>query len=387
MAPFVLLIQYSFKCTFVNLSKLCPEHRLVMGGNEVDAKGARIEPHLALIPQRSSVEPLVLYNEMEVWVDVRLEEEDDPFLGLTNLDDIRYSDEAGYSGATRTEPLGHFVHYSNSMRKRQHRLHLFSISICGNYARLLRWDANGCIFTERFEYREESALLLSFFWCYSMLTPAQRGFDPTVTPATAAEAKLLKGAITALRRECRKQNRRNVFALERPFESEQPWVASKIKVDLKGGPREFIVERPFWGSDTAYMRQTRAWAAYDMVERRLVFLKDCWRADETCRLSEAEIYKNLKKHKVPFLPTIISAGDIRSKGKIHDTVTMSQSLRKSSPEWVLPGSHCSKLIHYRIVQDLAFPIISALSSKEAVQSVRDIAEGSSRLFSLRVLHY
>ena len=114
----------------------------------------------------------------------------------------------------------------------------------------------------------------------------------------------------------------------------------------------------------------------------MVFLKDSWRTEDADYASEAEIYEDLNKHKVPFLPTIIAAGDVMTKDTGERQVTFTQvwSHDATKPDWRLPCDGLRTLVHHRVVQELAYPLTSARSSKEAVQAVRDVLEGQySRL--------
>jgi len=44
----------------------------------------------------------------------------------------------------------------------QYRTHIFSVLICEDYARLIRWDRGGAIVTEPIKYNEESCSIFSF---------------------------------------------------------------------------------------------------------------------------------------------------------------------------------------------------------------------------------
>lgn len=309
---------------------------------------------------------------MEFWMEVKAGEASDGFDNLKDANSVEKN--KGDGSATR----GQLISYAAAVLSRQHRLHLFSILICGTRARFFRWDRTGCTLSASFSLRDEPKWLAYFLWCYSKLTPVERGFDPTVKLASPSEAESLRKAVAKYKTDCEKQGRKNVTALREPKESEPEWPAYRIKVEVnRVGFRNFVIGRPFWGSDSATGRATRGYTAYDTVLKRLVFLKDSWRTDSSHILPEGEIYIKLKYYNVPFLPTVIAAGDVLVGGRPQKTITQRYANNKFPPAWRAPCSRLDTLIHYRVVQELAYPLISAVSSKEVVQALRDVVEGTS----------
>ncbi|KAF8663674.1 hypothetical protein AX16_000883 [Volvariella volvacea WC 439] len=66
----------------------------------------------------------------------------------------------------------------------QFRLHMFSILLCGRYARFIRWDRSSAIVSRRFDFVDNPGIIFDFFKRYAQLTHAQRGFNPDVSLAT-----------------------------------------------------------------------------------------------------------------------------------------------------------------------------------------------------------
>ena len=112
-------------------------------------------------------------------------------------------------------------------------------------------------------------------------------------------------------------------------------------------------------------------------------MKDSWRIESTRILAEGAMYAKLKKCIVPFLPDILAAGDVRFNNKVQSTTTQRYANKLFPAEWQLPCSRLDTLIHYRIVQELAYPLVSAVSSKEVVQVIRDVVEG---MFTLSIFY-
>ena len=353
----------------INGSGLCPGFKTIILTNQVDEVDIPSRSSLAVLPDDTS-EDEYAYNHMDFWLEVQTGEAADPF---SETNDLEMEENNEDYARTRRE----LNSTAARVLSRQHRLHLFSIILCDHCARFMRWDRSGCLISERFDFHIHPELLGYFFWCYSKLSPMERGFDPTVQPATKAESRLLREAVAQYAQECDSRGRRNVTTLEESKGSEQPWTMYKVKVDFDGKSRALIIGRPFWDSGSPCGRATRGYLAYDMVEKRLVFLKDSWRTESTRILAEGMMYAKLKKRNVPFLPDVLAAVDIKLNNKIQKTVTQNYTNKPFPPPWLSPCSRLDTLIHYRVVQELAYPLASALSSKEAVQVIRDVVEGMS----------
>ena len=65
----------------------------------------------------------------------------------------------------------------------------------GSWARLIRWDRAGAIVSDSFNIRKDPKILCEFFWCFSALSDAGRGYDLTVQPAAPEDELLFYNAI------------------------------------------------------------------------------------------------------------------------------------------------------------------------------------------------
>ena len=329
--------------------------------HESDKPSVHPGPTIAVFSEDINGETAFEASKMDYLLDIKADRTVDPFFEKNDQDTIVEDNRAKTSSQ--------LISHAAAVFSQQHRLHLFSVLIHDHYARFARWDRSGCIISEQFDFHERPELLAYFFWCYAKLSPMERGFDPTVQPATSAEERLLRVALSQYEKECEAQRRRNVIALKKSEGSEQPWPAYKVEVDVNGKPHELVIGRPFWNSDSPYGRATRGYVAYDMAEKKLVFLKDSWRTDGARILPEGVMYAKLKKHNVPFLPDVLAAGDVKFNNKIQKTVTQNYTNKPFPPGWRSPCSRLDTLIHYRVVQELAYPLVSAVSSREVVQVI------------------
>ncbi|CAL1708974.1 unnamed protein product [Somion occarium] len=360
---------YEPLCNAINDSGVCPGFKLVDVSSSVDKNGIRLRPDLVLVP--TDAKDMMDYTIMEFFVEVKVAKPADPFYDI-NSKALKETIEKMKGDSAKTR--GQITSYAAALLSRQHRTFAFSITICGQYVRFFRWDRAGCIVSEKFNFLRDSHLLAEFFWCYAHMTREQRGFDPTVVPASAAESKLFSDALS---RHIEESKPRDVSYLQPKPDSTYP--ISKMQVPTMNGIREVIVGKPFQDSNSPCGRATRAYAAYDLVEKKVVFAKDYWRDEAKGLLSEAEFYDILKQSNVPFLPEVIAAGDLYVKPKQRNacqkTYTQKYSpSRANRPKWCQPCAELRTLVHCRVVQNLTFPLPSALSSKEAVQTIRDAIE-------------
>ncbi|CAL1700736.1 unnamed protein product [Somion occarium] len=348
-------------CSAVNKAKICPGFKLISVANKVSKKGCQLRPDLALV-ERNGLGTLC---DIHCWSEIKGHRRKDAFYMCDPEDptvDTLEKDE-GDSADSR----GQLISYATALLSRQHRVFAFSLHFFGRYVRILRWDRSGCVVSEAIDYQQDPDGLAEFFWRYSHLTPEQRGFDTSAVRATKGEEALLSFGLDAFIKE----SPRDVKYL-RPRD-DPTYVAYKITMDDgRGGTRKFIIRQPFWDADSPCGRATRGYAAYDLTERRMVFLKDSWREEgDDC---EAEIYDELMQCNVPYLPNILRSGDVKIEGEIQRTKSHEYSHPSDYPTWRLPCEAMRNLVHYRLVQELAYPLASARSSRELVQVLHDAVE-------------
>ncbi|KAI6097037.1 hypothetical protein F5141DRAFT_987375, partial [Pisolithus sp. B1] len=60
------------------------------------------------------------------------------------------------------------------------RAFVFSVLILNNEACLIRWDRTGAVVTNRFNYVDNSRLLVEFFWRFAHLMHGERSHNPSV---------------------------------------------------------------------------------------------------------------------------------------------------------------------------------------------------------------
>ncbi|KAK7692047.1 hypothetical protein QCA50_005452 [Cerrena zonata] len=359
---------YKPLCKAIN--KVFPGYEMHIVANSSDAHGVRIRPDLAGVRKKENkifVKKKAL-NDMDLWAEVKPDAVLDAFF---NKDDYTSLEKnKGDSAKTR----GQLISYAAALMSRQHRTFLFSLLICDHYVRFFRWDRSGCVVSELVDFHEHPEILAYFFLLYSRLTAAERGYDTNVSSPTEEEEQSFRDASKEYIAQCKAQKRKRVTALKEPKKDETPWPAFKMKLEVNGGSRSFVVGRPFWGADSPCGRATRGYLAYDLTLEKLVFLKDSWRTEDECITPEGIIYEEMERKEVPFIPKVLAAGDVKTRGIAQTTVTQDFANTDDRPEWLMPCSKLKTFIHYRVVQELVYPLASALSSKETVQAMRDVIE-------------
>lgn len=248
------------------------------------------------------------------------------------------------------DTLGQLTAYAVAQLGAQYRTHMYSIFIVKDMARVLRWDRSGAIVTAAFNYNETS-YLAEFLYRYGRASPEARGVDTSVSPPS------LEVDVDA-RRGLQLDDKAELLNLAVPHLT---------------GTRNFVVQSP---SATAYTppgRATRGSRAWDVEEKKLVYLKDSWRVDLPEFESEGLTYQKLEENNVPNVAKCIVAGDIGDSA-YHATKTQNYVSR----DWACDtGSSLTPHRHYRLILDIVGrPLTRFESTREMVQAVRDALIGT-----------
>jgi hypothetical protein len=270
----------------------------------------------------------------EFFIEFKWSTGDNPFCdGMPFLSDSK----------TASDTLGQITAYAAVQLAAQFRTHVFSVFIFRDTARLLRWDRSGTIVSEAFQYNV-SDQLAEFFRRYSHASDVVRGVDETVTKPTPAQER----------------QARDVLDIDRSIP------LFKVLVPHEGGQYEFIVRAPDARPYTPPGRATRGFKAYDIAQRRVVFLKDSWRVNLPDILPEGKVYKILNNAKVKHVPKCLASGDI-STSDYHATKTQNYQDLGHGSVTQLTGHR-----HYRLILDvIGSTLVDYQSSYDMVAAVRN----------------
>lgn len=289
------------------------------------------------------------------------------------------------------------ISHAEAQFMRQPRVFFFQILIFGHMARFVRWDCGGAVVSARFDYTKEPNSLATFLWRFAHLTDDQRGLDTTACLASEPEKLLFKKVVEEFlaAMDAGTKDGQPVRMLPGakltldPSESYPTW---KIHVvdKYKKTSTKLIIQRPFGRFKFLFGRGTRPYIAYDISSGRLVCLKDTWRMDLEKLHREYGMYCQLAARNVPHIPEIYYGGDVFSR---KDTPQTTQSHvvgdRKAELDWRSTSGHFHRHVHHRIVQDIAYPLESAINEREFIQVFHDAFSGecSSRTSLSQSLKY
>lgn len=116
-------------------------------------------------------------------IEVKHTSEWDPFGKETGCD----TEAAGKSRMSRAQ----IIRYAGETLLRQHRECVYTAFIVAGNAYLMRWDRNGCVVSERFNYLADPAPLLNFVYAIATASRAGQGYDTSVTLASDAQLAAL----------------------------------------------------------------------------------------------------------------------------------------------------------------------------------------------------
>lgn len=233
--------------------------------------------------------------------------------------------------AKREHSMGQIISYSISLRQSQHRTHCFSVLWLKSGLRFIRWDRAGAVVSVLVDFSKHGRLIAEFLHRYNHLSPAERGHDPTVTKPSLED------------RDAAWDMLRGVMG-ERPAPKREYLAQFEVQDDSdeeEHGPRYYIAGDPRSMAQSPTGRGTHGYFAYDVQERRVVYLKDTWRIDNPFFEKEGVTYRHLHAHGVPHIATLLCAGDV------HGQATRTQEY--ASKEWCFRTVGIHRFQHYRLV--------------------------------------
>lgn len=285
--------------------------------------------------------------------------------------------------------LESFTSRAHSHFLRQHRTHYWQIILLGSEARILRWDHAGAAVSQRFSYTVHSELIATFLWRFAHVDDARRGFDTTASLPSKEETGLF---VTAVREFLHNMSagvkdgapvRQLTKARCTLDEDTKTWPTWKMHVTNPetGSATDLVVRRAFVFHRDVFSRATRAYIAYDLGARRLVFVKDSWRLARSFPEPEFRTLQQLLAQNIPHIPAALYGGDVCEPGDDGvsgpEHATTNQNFLADTRYWSHPEAVIIKHMHHRIVQDIAYPIDENVSPRDFVQALHDALIGAS----------
>ncbi|TCD65438.1 hypothetical protein EIP91_002694 [Steccherinum ochraceum] len=136
----------------------------------------------------------------------------------------------------------------------------------------------------------------------------------------------------------------------------------------QGVSRTYLVQKPLSAPTGLRGRATRVFIAFDVDSGDLVCIKDYWRPSDPARPAEADVYEFLAAARVPHLLRLRLGGDVlNDDGSVQSSLSQAWDGKAGVPS-------TGALYHHRIVQDIAYPLITVKNSRELVAAIRNSAE-------------
>ncbi|KAI0073753.1 hypothetical protein K474DRAFT_1559234, partial [Panus rudis PR-1116 ss-1] len=283
----------------------------------------------------------------------------------------------------------------------QHRRSIFALYVFGQSVRFLRIDRCGIIAADVLNYVRNPRTLAEFFWRYTHLSPSQRGFDTTVVPATPAERRLLSVAVLESIRLADKSKSPPFPNIRNTLSKDYPSYKVEVVDETSEEKSWYIIRKPCFDLDSPFGRTTRGYVALkvdadetkdgsspppDVLARKLVFFKDCWRHYEKGVWTETDMYQELAEFGIPHTPHLIAGGDVFTEEHAQHTLTQNLFHPKGL-KWLHVSRSLSMYVHHRLVQPLAFPLNTLRTAKEMVQVLRDALQALIDAYvKARILH-
>ncbi|KAI0645047.1 hypothetical protein C8Q79DRAFT_927309 [Trametes meyenii] len=215
-----------------------------------------------------------------------------------------YTNDRRLTGLARSK----MIHYGAEMFNHQHRTHAFILHIVHDTARIVYLDRAAAVYSRAFNYVEDPTTLATFLYRFTKMSPEDRGHDPTVSLASKREHILFrKIPKTYPSSAAARENPVPFSMLKRAGANGWPVYAMNIYAqwtdtgstlrslpdDLPFISHRCLVGRPHYMSGYLTGKGTRGFVAYDLTEKKVVYIKDSWRAVSRNIHSEYDVYRRL----------------------------------------------------------------------------------------------
>lgn len=299
--------------------------------------------------------------------------------------------------------FGQHITYALEIQARQHRVCLFSISVAGSCARLLRWDRSGIIVTESFDILIRPHLLSEFLARFAFASDHKRGHDGSVEAASPQEELLFRDVVTKYVQEQLDIASDDLTRAVAEHYQEGCVYAMRVSTKDPATPavERYLVSRPVTSPLQLVGRATRGHWAVHANSERLVFLKDTWRRHGE---REGTVIADLNAASVRNVPQFVIQGDVYQHPSVPEkspscnpfsavlcisfiataapTVQRTETDRYDTQPWVCPirGAHVSVSthIHYRLILGtVGYPLRRLKGTDELLHAAYDVFQGQA----------
>lgn len=258
------------------------------------------------------------FGRTEVLIQINNTAGDDPFCDtgpeLVDFDPSEPCCDLPEASQAKIQRLGYGVRCASHLLGRQHRRHVFSMTVSGAMVRFIRWDRAGAIVSRAFDCSEDPDTLRLFLWRLEHLDAARRGYDTTVEVGSA-EVHGTAFAAAVEDRVCFELGieRQDVDAVRKALELHyDPERVSIVSVPDGESVSSHCVSRSVVAPHSVVGRGTGGYWGMDTVTQEVCFAKDIWRGTVGKWELEGDIVRELKESGARNVPEIVCHGDVVS---------------------------------------------------------------------------
>ncbi|TCD61770.1 hypothetical protein EIP91_007972 [Steccherinum ochraceum] len=245
---------------------------------------------------------------------------------------------------------GQIAEYIAEIMVRQHRTHVYCVTIRKNTALFMLCDRAGIVACHEFDYIQDPRTFLTFFYRLGRMSDAQLGFDTTVRPVVADHPDLT--ALAAFKKTIKLPHHQRYYT--EAFESGAAWPIQHVTVTEGQKKYRYLIGRPRHITTSPFGRGTKGYVAYDPVNNVLVFYKTYWRPDTKGITPESDIYRTLNAKGVSNVATLLCGGDVSSDSPSDDGATT--VLQRTRAQKYLPRHQTPRVHHRLVLKEVARPL-------------------------------
>ncbi|KAL4256124.1 Fungal-type protein kinase domain-containing protein [Pleurotus pulmonarius] len=290
---------------------------------------------------------------------------------------------------------GQIASYAGVTMAMQFRSHLFSVLVCGRYARFIRWDRSCAIVTRRFDYTTHPLILFDFYKRFAQLDDVQRGLYPNIRKLSRPDGMK---AVEMMRKYAT-----SYFTGEHAdFYKKESNPKQLPLLSLVFGEDTYVVPAPYFDGAmySPFGRCKRNRAVVLLKARKnaeeaedgtygkhgqILYLKEYWREESIYTTKESEVYSILEGAKVTFVAKMHTGGDLMTGNKAIATIGHEW---KSKP-WV---QNPSKLrirrltAHFIVLSTLGRDLATFKTARQLVTCIADAMVAHQQAYKLGILH-
>ncbi|GBE83554.1 predicted protein [Sparassis crispa] len=365
------------------------------------------EDQPALIMRMNSDDDDVPREYCELFIDIQKDEHGDflcdppPSVDGARHDFLRILGHVHKSKRQKArQEFGRNVCWATDALVNQHRLHYFSVAIHGTSARLLRWDPSGLVASAAFDLHEKPEILCEFLWRFAHASTVERGYDPTVEPASKNEEYRFKTVLShylcvqlglSLRNDSLdslSDSDRIILqnSIDKHYDPGHVAAVSIVEKADKAGVRQLkrcLVCRPV--STYASMRRGCMRGFWGVVDRAIVFLKDTWREWSLTDQCEGDVLEELHKAGVRHIPQFSGMATFQRTTRSRSNALMNtpafqrtQTDRYRMAEWLCRSDRqilVRSRVHYRLIlTTVGLPLQDIRGTEELLHATYDVYE-------------